>query len=53
MIQHNPETERFKEQMRNSLQRETRNSRAINGTSSTSAPTFRKAFSTLRKLPEP
>ena len=30
MIQHNPETERFKEQMRNSLQRETRNSRAIN-----------------------
>jgi CRP-like cAMP-binding protein len=30
MIQHNPETERFKEHLRNSLQRETRNSRAIN-----------------------
>ena len=30
MVQDNPETERFKEQMRNSLQRETRNSRAIN-----------------------
>ena len=30
MIQYNPETERFKEQLRNSLQRETQNSRAIN-----------------------
>jgi CRP/FNR family transcriptional regulator, cyclic AMP receptor protein len=30
MIPHNPETERFKEQMRHSLQRETQNSRAIN-----------------------
>ena len=30
MIPHNPETERFKEQMRLSLQRETQNSRAIN-----------------------
>ena len=29
MIQENPETDRFKEQMRNSLERETKNSRAI------------------------
>jgi hypothetical protein len=30
MIQQNPETERFKDQLRISLQRETQNTRAIN-----------------------
>ena len=47
MIQHTPETERFKEQMRHSLQRETQNSRAINITKHSNVYTVGEAVESV------